>query len=302
MKFVILISLFFSLNSYAKLLDKIIFVINEKIVVESEIQQIMNTLSARREISPFIYEESKLTHEQAIDKLIRAYIIRDKLSKLGYVVTDDAVEGRIQTTESRLGLKRDELIKYLKGQGLSFDEYFEIIRESTELNIFNGRIIAPLVSITEQEIKNAFYRENSKNMALTFNYSLIDFMLKKELVSPHAVGDLQTVFKDYQLTGNIPELYASVETAILEDISNDSLDKGLAAILKQTDEGDFSKPIEKDGRYHVFFVKKKDLKESEKFLRERDRIQNDIFLKYSKQVTQTWFEKEKSDYFIQILK
>lgn len=298
MKYILWGILTLSISANAKLLDKITAAINEKVVTNSEIKQIQKTIRARKEISPIIYDKSSLTKNEVIERIINSYIIRDKLSKLGYIVTDDSVENRIQMTENRLGLKRVDLMKYLKTEGLNFDEYFEIIRETIELNIFSARIIAPLVSITEQEIKNTFYRENSKNTALTFNYTLVDFYLPTSVVQKGDLKNLPLILKEYQLTGNIPELYKNVETTLLSDVAQENLEKKLSKILKNTDEGQFSKAISKNGFYHIFYVKKKDLKESEVFTKERGRIQNELFMKYAKRVSKTWFDKEQSNYYI----
>lgn len=45
-------------------------------------------------------------------------------------------------TEERVGFKRSDLLTYLKSKGVTFEEYFEIIRETMEYNVFASRIIA----------------------------------------------------------------------------------------------------------------------------------------------------------------
>ncbi len=297
MKLVILLIL--SCNLQAKLLDKISGVINDKVITLSELNQIDKTTHARKEISPLIYDREKYENKELLDKIFYTYIVRDKLSSLGYVVSDDAVENRIQMTEKRLGLSRNDLMKYLKTEGISFSEYFEIIRETMELNIFTSRVIAPLVSITEQEIKNTFYQMNKNNKALGFKYSLVDFYLKSELVDKDAEKNLPVILKNYRLTGNIPELYKDIESNFIESVSEENLDPELASVLKSTDEGSFSTPIRKNNYVHIFYIKQKDLKESEVYIKERQKIKNELFFKLSQKINNSWFLNEKINYFIQ---
>lgn len=284
-----------------KLLDKIVAVVNTKVISLSEIERMRDTLPARKEVSPVIYTEKKYTPKELLDVMIRSFIIRDKINAQGYVINDDAVESRIKMTEERLGLKRADLLQFLKGKGLTYEEYFEIIRETMEFNIFAQRIIAPLISVTEQEIKNEYYRRNSTNSALSFRYNLVDFYIPEEKLIDKSENKFLAVLKDYQLTGKLPEEYRALESNNLDNLSEDALPKKLSSVLKKTAEGSFSSPVSLNNHLHIFYVQKKDLVESQDFLRYKDQIQNEIFMTKGKSVTNNWFDREYSNYYIKNL-
>lgn len=284
-----------------KLLDKIVAVINTRVISLSEIHRMESTLDARKEISPIIYTEKKYSPKELLQIMIKTYIVRDKINAQGYVINDDAVESRIKMTEERLGLKRADLLQFLKGKGLTYEEYFEIIRETMEYNIFAQRIIAPLISVTEQEIKNEYYRRNSTNSALSFKYNLVDFYIKEDQLIEKSENKFLAVLKDYQLTGKLPEEYRGLETNNLENISEDSLSKELKAALKTSAEGSFSKAVTLEGYMHVFYVQKKDLVESAEFQKFKEQIQNEIFMEKGKSVSTNWFDREFSNYYIKNL-
>ncbi len=281
-----------------KLLDKLVAVVNTRVISQSEIKRIDDTLPARREVSPMVYSESKYDQKQLLDIVIKSFIIRDKINAQGYVINDDAVESRIKMTEERLGLKRADLLNFLKTKGLTYEEYFEIIRETMEYNVFASKIIAPLISVTEQEVKNEYYRRNSSNKALSFKYNLVDFYIKENLLVDKSVDKFLAVLKDYQLTGKLPEEYRDLETNNLENLNEDALSKELASILKNTAEGSFSNASPLNGYLHVFYVQKKDLVESQDFAKFKEQIQNDIFTVKGKAVTNNWFDREFSNYYI----
>ncbi|MBA2405665.1 MAG: hypothetical protein H0V66_12890 [Bdellovibrionales bacterium] len=281
-----------------KLLDKLVAVINTRIVSLSEITRMEDTLPARQEVSPMVYSEKKYTQKQLLDIIIRSFIIRDKINAQGYVINDDAVESRIKMTEERLGLKRADLLNFLKTKNLTYEEYFEIIRETMEYNVFASKIIAPLISVTEQEIKNEYYRRNSSNKALSFKYNLVDFYVKEADLVSKDENKFLAVLKDYQLTGKLPEEYRGLETNNLDNLNEDALSKDLAGILKNTSEGAFSKATSIGGFMHVFYVQKKDLVESEDFAKFKEDIQSDIFMSKGKSVTNHWFDREYSNYYI----
>ncbi len=281
-----------------KLLDKLVAVVNTRVISLSEIDRIQQTLPARQEVSPMIYSAKKYTEKELLDILINAFIIRDKINAQGYLINDDAVESRIKMTEERLGLKRSDLLNFLKMKNLTFEEYFEVIRETMEYNVFASKIIAPLISVTEQEIKNEYYRRNSANNALSFKYNLVDFYIKESGLVDNNVDRFLAVLKDYQLTGKLPEEYRDLESNNLESISEDNLSKELASALKGTAEGTFSKAVSLSGYMHVFYVQKKDLVESADFQKFKDQIQNDLFMEKGRSVTKNWFDREYSNYYI----
>ncbi|HLW57357.1 MAG TPA: peptidylprolyl isomerase [Bacteriovoracaceae bacterium] len=306
MKFLILLMTLGPLFSWAqdskpKLLDKIVAVINSQVISLSEIQRMSSTLEARAEVSPIIYDKKTYQQKDLIDVIIKAFIIRDKLTAQGYVINDDAVESRIRATEQRLGLTRNDLLAFLKSKDLTFEEYFEIIRETMEYNIFASRIISPLVSVTEQEIKNEFYKKNSSNAALSFKYSLTDFYLaESKLIEKNSSKFLATL-RDYQLTGKLPEEFKDLETNQLDNLREEGLSPELVKVLKETPEGSFSKPILLGGYWHSFYVHKKDLVESQHCLRMKDQIQQEIFMKKGQAASENWFQREFSNYYIKYL-
>ncbi|MEX0797873.1 MAG: hypothetical protein WEB87_02525 [Bacteriovoracaceae bacterium] len=299
-RFILLFSLsaFLALPGHAKLLDKIAGVINDKVYTLSEIKRIQNTLAARKEISPLIYSKQTYTEKEILKLLHNMFIIKDKLSELGFVVSDDSVESRINETERRLGLKREDLLNFLDTKGITFNEYFELIREAMEYNIFNSRIIAPLINITDQEIKNYYYSLKSSNQALSFNYDLVDFYLPEDKIIESEKKQMPAYLEEYQKTGNLPATFRDIETAALGRVSGEDLPKDLSQLLKETDEGAFSNTYEKDGLTHVFFVKSKDLTESQNFLKMKDQIYNELFLKRSEKVIDGWFSREAFNYYI----
>lgn len=284
-----------------KLLDKIVAVVNSRVISLSELERVKETLPARKEVSALVYPEGKYDDQQLLQIMIRTSIIRDKINAQGYLINDDQVESRIKMTEERLGLKRSDLLSFLKGKNITFEEYFEIIRETMEFNIFASKIIAPLITVTEQEVKNEYYKRNSTNNALSFKYNLVDFYIAEDKLVEKNNDKFLAVLRDYQLTGRLPEEYSSVETNNLENMDEDNLPKDLAAILKNTGEGAFSTPITLQGHLHSFYVQKKDLVESQDFLKFKEQIQNDIFTTKGKSVTNNWFDRESSNYYIKIL-
>jgi peptidyl-prolyl cis-trans isomerase SurA len=297
-KFLLLILISLTTNAQATLIDKVAGVINDNVYTLSEVNRVKSTLGIRKEIAPFIYKDKSSSQGDILRLMQNKFIIKDKLSELGFVISDDAVESRIKETEKSLRLNRPELLQFLKSKGISFNEYFELLREAMEYSVFQRRIIAPLVTITDQELKNYYYNMNTSNKALSFNYKVVDFTLPEGKVLKQDLKRLPAILETYKKTGNIPQIYADISTNDLGKVSDEDLPKDLSKLLKTTDEKRFSKLYIKGGVIHSFYLVSKDLAESSDFIQKRNLIYNQIFLKRSSKIAQNWFSRETLSYYV----
>lgn len=297
-KIFVYLSFIISFAANAKLLDKVAGVVNDKIYTLSEISRIKNTVSIRKEIAPFIYNKDEFSNLEILTLLQNSYIIRDKLSELGFVISDDAVEDRIKATESGLKLNRAELLKFLDSKGITFNEYFDLIKNAMEFNVFQGRIIGPLITITDQELKSYYYKLNTNNSALSFQYKVVDYTLAEDKVLKEDQQQLTAIFEEYRNSGNIPQIYSSFATNDLGKVSDEDLPKELSSILRKTDEKSFSKLYIKGGQIHLFYVVSKELAASSDFLEKKNFLYQQIFQERSERITANWLSRETLDYYI----
>lgn len=294
----LLSTLFAFSNAHSALVDKIAGVINDKVFTLSEVKRISSTVGIRKEIAPFIYTQPKYTTKEMLRVLQNSFIVKDKLEELGFVVSDDSVQDRIAQTEKGLGLNREELLRFLNSKGITFNEYFEILRSAMEYNIFNRRIIAPLVTITDQEMKNYYYKQYSSAKASSFKYNVIDFNIASSKVQKEDRKQFKEILEKYRKTGTIPQIYSSLSTDELGKISGEDVPKNLREILKNTDESSFSEVFIDDGILHVFFIESREIADSQDFLRKKRDIYNAIFLERSQKLSESWFSRESLNYYI----
>ena len=277
-------------------MDKIVAIHNDEIFTQSQVQRIIDTLDARLNLSPQVYTSKNLSLKDAVNVLVNTRLIRGRLSSMGFIITDDQVELQIKQTESRHQISRNALIDFLKSKNINFDEYFELTREAIEFNIFIGKVIDPLISISDQDIKNEYYRKHKDNRTLAFRYNLISFSSKSvDRLNPHVLDELIK-------TQNIDELdnlsSNDFSVNIIGDVTEDGLSKQIKDILKGVDEGGFSNPNRLQGEFISFYIRKKDLVESEAYLREKNAIREHLYLKQFQTVVNSWYERESSKNFI----
>ncbi|MBY0415279.1 MAG: peptidylprolyl isomerase [Bdellovibrionales bacterium] len=297
-RFFFLATILLSFNTEAKLLDKISAIVDDNIITLSQITHNVKNLSIKRSVAPMIYDKSAFTGEEILQIAINKFLIRSKLSELGYTITDDQVEAQIKPNQERLGVDRKQLIAFLKQQGTSFDEYFETLREAIEYSYFINRVISPMISISEQDVKNSYYKTNTDSR-VNFKYTLVDYGIGKDVVKP-SKGQMEEVVKQYRISGVLPEDFSTLNVSNLDDITEEGITSELKNLLQKTDEGSLTTPIILNGQHHVFYITKKDLVETEAFVAQKDKIKDQLFEKTVKSETAVWFERERNKHYIKI--
>ncbi len=291
---------FCTLSAEAKLLDKISAIVDDNIITMSQVNRVVNNLGIKKNVAPMIYDKSSYTAAEILQITIHKYLIRAKLAEIGYTITDDQVEAQIKQNQERLGVDRNSLMGFLKQQGTSFDEYFEALREAIEYSYFVNRVISPMISVSEQDVKNSYYKNNIKDSRMNFKYTLIDYGISLDDIGKPVKGQMEEVVKQYRINAVLPEAYSTLSVNNLEDISEEGITTEFKNLLKGTDEGSLTSPIIINNKYHVFYLAKKDLVETEAFLSQKDKIKDQIFDKSVNAEIKVWFDREKNKHYIKI--
>ena len=299
-RFFFVFTIFCSLNAEAKLLDKISAIVDDNIITMSQVNRIVNNLAIKRNVAPMIYDKASYTASEILQISINKYLIRAKLAEIGYTITDDQVEAQIKQNQDRLGVDRRSLMGFLKQQGTSFDEYFEALREAIEYSYFVNRVISPMISISEQDVKNTYYKNNIKDSRMNFKYTLIDYGISLDDIGKPVKGQMEEVVKQYRINGVLPEAYSTLTVNNLDDITEEGITSEFRNLLKSTDEGGLTTPIVINNKYHVFYLAKKDLVETEAFASQKDKIKDQLFEKSVKAEIAVWFERERNKHYIKI--
>ncbi|MFA6237226.1 MAG: hypothetical protein WC635_07860 [Bacteriovorax sp.] len=294
----ILFILLFTTSVHARLLDKISAIVDDNIITLSQISRISKILPIKRNVAPMIYDRPSFTSEEILNISVNKYLIRAKLTELGYSITDDQVEAQIKSNEKRLNVDRKSLMNFLKQQGTTFDEYFETLREAIEYSYFINRVISPTIAISEQDVKNAYFKNNIKDSRLNFKYSLIDYSISKDVVSRLGKGQMEDVVRQFRINSILTDTFSTMVSTNLDDITEEGIAPELKSLLKQTDEGSLSTSILLNGQHHVFYVAKKDLVESEAFTKQKESIRETLFEAAVKSESQIWFERERNKHYI----
>ncbi len=292
------LSLMLHNQANAVLLDKMVSVFNDKIITQSMVTRLKNTYEARKYLAPQIYNLENKDTKSIIEHFIKRLIIREKLKSLGIEIKDNFVKSNIQRIMSNLNLNHDQLLSFLDSKNITYPEYFEVMREGMEFQEFYIKFINPLITISDQEIKNLFFKKNSNDKTISYKYNIIDYNIPGESINSVSQENLLKAVKKLQKNIPLSKNFSKLEKNVLGDLNEDDLSNKIKILLKPLGEGEFSKPFLSNGLIHIFYVKSKNLTESGAFKREKNIIRAEISAIKAKKVLKSWFIREKSKFFI----
>ena len=112
------------------------------------------------------------------------------------------------------------------------------------------------------------------------------------------LNSFSSVMTKFNKDGILPNNFKNIDSKAIEDITDEGLEANLKKLLKNTDEGSFSAPILIDHQYHVFYVKNKNLVESEEFQKSKDLIRAKLFQAHSDNMISLWFKRVQNKHYI----
>jgi peptidyl-prolyl cis-trans isomerase SurA len=282
----------------AALLDKIISVFNETIITQSMVDRISENYNARKFLAGEIYNLKEINRKTITDLIIKRFLIREKLKNLGIVISDKIVNGEIKNLKAQRGFNQNQLLGLLAAKNITYPEYLEVMKEAIEYRKFFMSFIRPLVTVSNQEIKNLFIKSNSKDKTISYKYNIIDYTVSVSSEKDVSFSELLDAVKKYHNNKPLPPNYSQLRKNNLGDLNEDDLNIKIKTLLKPLGEGEFSTPLFSNNQIHVFYIKRKNITESGVFKKLKDMIRSKIITTKSKIVLSSWVKREKRKYYI----
>ena len=167
--------------------DRIIVIVNDKVILKSEVQDTINYLT-QEEITK---EYSTLSEREIIDKVIEKMIdktlILQAAERYDIKISDIALENQLQEIASRQKLTVNELRNLIISSGLSYQRYIQDLRDEMTVDALFVSQFYSRANVTEEEVDNFIRRENINEQG-NIQYEILEFVI---------VDEDKTIEKDY---------------------------------------------------------------------------------------------------------
>ena len=305
LNFVIFLTFFFNFllshtQATLSLLDKIALVTNEKVYTLTEISELKKNYQGISELAPLVFQEDKNSLKDIANALVKSFIIEKELLDLGYNFSDEVINERINGIRNAQGISQEQLVEYLERKNITFERYFDLIKKSLQYSQFSHKVIGPIVAITEQEVKDYFYKRTGKSPN-NAEYDLVLISLPKKY-NPNAHTKIWLRDQISRISDGKPmdDALRGIGSTPLNNVSADSLNPLIKDAVGKLTPGDISNPFQIKGQWQIVLLKDRKDGESSIYKNNKEQVRQELFLIKSQNVIEKWLESKKSNYFVQV--
>ncbi|MFQ5480921.1 MAG: SurA N-terminal domain-containing protein [Thermodesulfobacteriota bacterium] len=294
---VLLLVLVFNSASFAKVMDRIVAVINDEVITLSELKA-----TVALEKSAFKDTEegaAGVTEKKILDSLIKEKLIKQASDRVGIEVSEEEIDNAVKAVQDQNGFTRKELMMALASSGLTNDEYRDRLREQIRSSKFMDMRFRSRIDIKPDEIEN-YYRQHIDKFYGTPSYRIGLIFIEGEDKARAAkrLYQVEKGLRDKQEFSVLARSYSddqSVESGgDLGFIKAGELDESLERAIRALSLGEVSPAIRKpEGIYFVKFMAYH-AGEPAPLAKVREVIYQKLFSKVYREMVETWFENEKA--------
>lgn len=296
-----------------ELVDRIIAIVDGSPVLLSEVLEKVKT-GPLVIISDYPSEEKSEPFDRALNDSINWRLATLKANELGVEIEDSDVDKEIDQTLKRLQLNREQLKQRLLGEGISYDEYFEDTKDFLRLRRFQGRVIQPLIKITDRDLETHYLKKagaNNESIELQLRQILIATPKDASSEVIVAKGDVARQVYQKLVDGSpfpvLAKVYSDDPKArenggLLPPLKLGDLNGTFQNEIQKLESGQFTNPIKTPMGWYLFFLESKQFTASRGFLANKAKLQEELFVSEVQEQTRRWVVDQRRKSKIIIIK
>ncbi len=241
-----------SKKSTAQPLDKIVAIVDNSVITQSEFNQALETAQ----------KSSTATSGDALRKQVLNQLIDRKLQLLlaeqsNIHVSDEDVSKAIENIARSNNMTADDLFKRLALEGMTQENYRREISEEMTLQRVQQQEIGSKISLTAQEVKSYMHsKTSSKPIVTEKEYHVIDTLVA--LPEPATQDDISRVQKQaIEMLAQLKQGKTPTATAETSDLGWRTLQEFPSAFLtpvSQLNAKEFAEPIQTANGFHLLHL------------------------------------------------
>lgn len=309
MRLILTLLFVFSLPLQAKVVEKILVVVNDEIITQSDIENYRQKLRKSTFNDDLIlYEKSDLLNNSKLllEHLIDQKIIDSEVKRLGLEVTVEKVDQEIRNIAKQNGITKPQLREALKKQGVSFAEYQDFMKSRLERQNLIQRVVTAQIKISDEEVQNYYLNNNQNNSLKSYEYTLSHILFSvKETGEQGAKQRAEEVYKKISSGQNFEKLAAQYSEdpaftagGFLGKFKSGEFLKELENAAKKLEANQYSQPIKTKQGYHIIKVLEKKISSDPEFDRQKVKIREILYQKAFKNQFSFWLEQKRQSAFI----
>lgn len=269
--FILAMGLTMPLMASAELVDRIVAVVNDDIILMSELEEAMTAISITLDQQGYTRsQQTRILHEQrpsVLGRLIDDKLTDQQVARHNIQVDEADIEVTIQRIMSANRMTEVELRRALKLGGTTYDDYRQEIRNRVLRARLLSREVQSKIVITDSDIR-AYYNSHQDLYTAITKYDLRHILIR---VSPGAgqmekmriyqqIHELHKRVQGGEAFDKLAEMYSQADSASqgghLGVYSANSLTEQVRDALQGLAEKGFTDVLDTEQGYQVFYIEK----------------------------------------------
>jgi peptidyl-prolyl cis-trans isomerase SurA len=169
------------LATKGELLDRVAAVVNDGVVLNSELEDQIAIVSERLRQQKLDLPPQNVLRQQVLERLVIQEIESQRANKAGLKVPDETLNTALSDVAQRNGIPLSQLPEALQQQGIDYAAYREDMRKELTLGLLRQRDVLQRISITPREIDQYLEKEaKAPNADEEYNVSHILIAVPQE--------------------------------------------------------------------------------------------------------------------------
>jgi peptidyl-prolyl cis-trans isomerase SurA len=164
------------LSTQGTLLDRIAAVVNDGVVLESEVDDQMKEVTTRLQAQNMALPPQSVLHTQVLDRLILQRIELEQADRDGITVSDDTLNAALEDVAKRNGIPFSQLPAVLAQQGIDYASYRDEMRQQLTLGLLRQRDVLQRIVVTPREI-DQFLARQAKHPSANTEYNVSHILI-----------------------------------------------------------------------------------------------------------------------------
>ncbi len=172
------------------LLDRVAAVVNEGVVLESELNEQVTLVTRRLQQNQTQLPPTNVLRQQILERLVVQEVQLQRAERAGIKVPDEVLNDSLKDVAKRNDMTLDQLPRALEAQGVNYAAYRDSMRKEMTIQMLRQRDVLARIIVTPREIDQ--YLEKQQNDTENREYNVSHILLSlPEAASPGQLEEVQ---------------------------------------------------------------------------------------------------------------
>lgn len=313
MRSLVLSVLLLSNSVRAEMVDRIIAIINNEIVTESDLRAFNKKLSQNGMLDDLLLfgktaQDLSKDKREALTYVVNEKLLEGEVKRLNLSVTFERVEQEIREIAKRNKVSRTELLDAIKNQGVTISDYQAFLKARVERQSLIEQEVSSKVRVSDEDVVGAYLQNHPDAPTSANEYSISNIVF-----NPKKGGQDRALQRARAALAKLKS-GVSFET-VAEQFSEDphfssggalgtfragEFVKEFEAGVEKLKVGQFSEIVAAKGNLYILKLTDKKSALDPKFEKEREKFRAELFDKAFQKSFRAWIEMKKEEAFLRI--